>query len=149
MIMERVNFSTSINASKEKVWEALWNDASYRQWTSAFTEGSHAVTDWQQGSKILFLDGKGDGMVSTVAVNKPNEYMSIKHLGEVKKGVEDTTSAGVQSWAGAMENYSLSEAGGVTTVNVEMDMVEDFRDYFMKTWPKALEQLKAVSESNS
>jgi len=50
-----------------------------------FAAGSYAKTDnWKEGSKVLFLDGKGQGMVSTVAKNKPNEYMSFKHLGEVK-----------------------------------------------------------------
>ena len=66
--MENMNFSVDINASKEKVWDALWEDASYRKWTSAFMEGSYAVTDnWKQGTKVLFLDPKGSGMVSMVA----------------------------------------------------------------------------------
>ena len=91
--MEKINFSTHINAPKEKVWEILWNLDSYRAWTSAFYEGSYAKTDnWKEGSKVLFLGPTGSGMVSMVAANKPNEYMSFKHLGEVKNGVEDTTS---------------------------------------------------------
>ncbi|MEI9912589.1 MAG: hypothetical protein WDO71_24880 [Bacteroidota bacterium] len=54
--MQRINFSISINAPKEKVWQVLWNDSSYRQWTSAFSEGSYVVTDnWKEGTKILFL----------------------------------------------------------------------------------------------
>lgn len=93
--MQRINFSISINASKEKVWQVLWDDSTYRQWTSAFFEGSYAVTDnWKEGTKVLFLSPGGSGMVSTVAANRANEYMSFKHLGEVKEGVEDTTSDG-------------------------------------------------------
>ena len=54
--MKNMNFDISINAPREKVWEVLWDDASYRKWTSAFSEGSYAVTDnWKKGSKILFL----------------------------------------------------------------------------------------------
>lgn len=60
-----MHFAVHINAAKEKVWNALWEDTSYRNWTDAFAEGSHAVTDnWMQGTKVLFLDGKGKGMAS-------------------------------------------------------------------------------------
>ncbi|MBA2423398.1 MAG: SRPBCC domain-containing protein, partial [Chitinophagales bacterium] len=69
--MQKLNFSTSINASKEKVWKTLWDDSSYRKWTGAFQEGSYAETDnWKEGSKVLFLDGKRNGMVSQVAANR-------------------------------------------------------------------------------
>src|SRR5688572_26468739 len=95
--MEKLNFSIDINAPREKVWKVLWDDSSYRKWTSVFMEGSCVETDnWKEGSKVLFLDGKGAGMVSKVAVNKPNEYMSFEHLGEVKDGVEDTSSEKVR-----------------------------------------------------
>ncbi|MDX5346119.1 MAG: SRPBCC domain-containing protein, partial [Hymenobacteraceae bacterium] len=82
--MKKLQYSVDINAPKEKVWEVLWNDETYRKWTSVFSEGSSAETDWQEGSKIHFLNGEGGGMYSVVAKNQPNEYMSIKHLGEVK-----------------------------------------------------------------
>ena len=148
--MEKINFSTSIRAPKEKVWKVLWTDASYRQWTSPFCEGSYAVTDnWKEGSKVLFLSPGGKGMVSTVAVNRPNEYMSFKHLGEVKDGVEDTTSSTVKEWEGAMENYTLTETGGVTELLIDIDVNDDFKDYMVKTWPKALEQVKELSENKN
>lgn len=63
--MEKLHFSTNINAPREKVWDTLWNDNSYRKWTSAFMEGSYAETDnWKEGSKVLFLSPGGDGMGS-------------------------------------------------------------------------------------
>ena len=146
--MQKINFSTDINAPKEKVWEVLWNEASYRTWTQPFAEGSHVVTDnWKEGSKVLFLDGRGMGMVSVVASNKPNEFMSFKHLGEVKDGVEDTSSEKVSGWAGATENYFLKEAGGKTQLKVEMDITDEFKDMFSKIWPKALEQVKTLCEN--
>jgi uncharacterized protein YndB with AHSA1/START domain len=146
--MQKINFSTSINASKEKVWKTLWDDSSYRKWTSVFSESSHAVTDWKEGSKVLFLDGKGSGMVSKIEINRPNEHMSFKHMGEVKNGVEDTESDKVKGWAGAMEKYTLKEMDGITELLVELDANDDFRAYFMETFPKALEQVKLLSENN-
>ena len=146
--MKKHEFKTTINAPKEKVWKTLWNDKTYREWTSVFSEGSRAETDWKKGSKVLFLDGKGEGMVSTIADTKPNEYMSIKHLGYVINGKEDTTSEAVQKWAGAMENYTLKSVNGNTEVIVDMDITEDHEKYFVETWPKALKKLKEIAEQN-
>lgn len=146
--MEKLQFFTKINAPKEVVWKTLWDDATYRKWTSAFSESSHAVTDWKEGSKVLFLDGKDDGMVSKIETNRPNEFMSFKHMGEVKNGVEDTDSDKVKAWAGALENYTLKEADGGTELLVEMDINEEYKEMFMKMFPKALEQVKLLSENN-
>lgn len=147
--MEKIHFSASINAPREKVWDVLWDNNSYREWTSPFAEGSYAQTDnWKEGTKVLFLDPKGSGMVSTVAKNKPNEFMSFKHLGVVKDGIEDTQSESVKSWAGAMENYTLTDENGNTKLIVDMDCTDDFKDYFLKTWPVALEKVKELAEKN-
>jgi len=144
--METLNFSIKINAPREKVWNVLIGGKTYPEWTAAFAPGSQAETDWKEGSKALFTDGKGNGMVSTIAKNKPNEFLSIKHLGMVKDGVEDLTSDKVKQWSGAMENYTLKETGGVTELKIDMDSDDEYKDYFSKTWPKALDKVKELSE---
>lgn len=143
--MEQINFSITFDAAKEKVWEALWEDSSYRNWTNVFCEGSYAETDeWKQGTKVLFLSPGGNGMVSEVAANRPCEFMSFKHIGEVKEGVEDTTSDKIKQWAGAMENYTLTETAGKTTLLVTLDVSAEYKDYFLQVWPKALEKIKTL-----
>nr|WP_121270166.1 SRPBCC domain-containing protein [Pedobacter schmidteae] len=144
--MEKLKFNILINASSEKVWKTLWEDETYRQWTTAFSEESSAHTDWKKGSKILFLDGKGQGMVSRVAENIPNEYMSIEHLGFVKDGVEDLTSEEVKAWAGAHENYRLKNINGATEVAIDMDITDEYKEMFTEMWPKALTNLKSLAE---
>jgi uncharacterized protein YndB with AHSA1/START domain len=144
--MEKLQFKTTINASREKVWYILWTDATYRAWTSVFSEGSCAETDWKKGSKVLFTDGKGSGMVSRIDDLIPNEFMSFQHLGEVKNGIEDTTSERVQQWSGGRENYTLNTVDGKTELTVELDMVEEFKDYFAETFPKAIAKIKELSE---
>ena len=74
--------------------------------------------------------------------------MSFEHLGVVKKGVEDTESEEVKDWAGAKENYTLTEDNGKTKLVVDMDSSDDFKDYFLKTWPVALEKVKELAEKN-
>jgi hypothetical protein len=146
--MEKQHYEISINAPREKVWKVLWGNDTYRAWTAAFSEGSHAETDWKKGSKVLFLDGKGQGMVSTIAENIPNEYMSFEHLGEVIGGVEDTESEKVKQWSGAHENYTLKSVNGKTQLSVDMDINDEFKDYFEKTFPIALNKVKELAEKN-
>lgn len=86
--MEKQTFKIMIDASRAKVWEILWGDETYREWTSVFSPGSSAKTDWNEGSKVLFGDNEGNGMVSRIAKKKVNEFMSFEHLGEVHNGVE-------------------------------------------------------------
>lgn len=146
--MKKHEFKTIINAPKEKVWKTLWDDKTYREWTSAFSEGSRAETDWKKGSKVLFLNSEGAGMVAQIADNKPNEYMSIKHLGFYKDGMEDTSSEEVKKWQGAMENYTLRSVDGKTEVIVDMDITDEYADMFKEMWPKALKKLKEIAEQN-
>lgn len=86
--MSTLTFSVAINAPREKVWETLWNDASYREWTAVFMEGSYAETDWNEGSKVSFLTPKGDGMFGIIQKKIPNVQMTFKHLGEVRNGID-------------------------------------------------------------
>ena len=144
--MEKQEFKTSIDAPAEKVWNILWNDETYRAWTSVFSEGSYAETDWKKGSKVLFLDGTGQGMVSRIADNIPNQYLSIQHLGTVKDGKEDLDSEETQKWAGGFENYTLKSDNGRTELIVDIDIIDEYKDYFLKTWPKAMDRIKELAE---
>lgn len=144
--MEKQTFKILIEAEPTKVWETLLGRETYPEWTAIFCEGSMVETDWQEGSKALFLDGNGSGMVSVINKNIPNKFLSIKHLGEVKNGVEDTESESVKKWAGCLENYTLIDGNGKTELTIDMDAVEEFKDYFLNTWPKALEKVKEIAE---
>jgi len=144
--MERKEFAIAINAPKEKVWNVLFSDSTYPQWTSVFSEGSRVETDWKKGSKALFLNAEGEGMVATIAENRPNEFLSIRHLGFVKNGVEDVDSEEVKKWAGALENYTLKSVDGKTELTVDMDIAQEYMDYFLKVWPQALDKVKELSE---
>lgn len=139
--MTTLNFSVTINAPKEVVWDKLWSDAGYRQWTSAFMQGSYAETDWQQGSKIKFLSPSGEGMYSIIEKKVPYKEMTFQHQGEIKNGVEEP-----KDWAGARESYHLEEANGTTVLKVSVDTNEDFQKYFQETFPKALQLVKQISE---
>lgn len=139
--MKKIKFETQISAPREKVWNALWEDKNYREWTSAFTEGSNAESDWKEGSKIRFNDGKGNGMYSIIETKIGNTQMTFKHLGEIKDGKEIPSS-----WGESRESYFLSGEGNSTTLKVELDTLEDWESYMNETFPKALALLKDIAE---
>lgn len=140
--MKTLHFTININAPKEKVWNSLWEDANYRKWTAVFHEGSYAESDWEEGSKILFLGSNGDGMFSRIAKKMPNEQMVFEHLGEIKNGVEESTN-----WENARESYFLTEKDGGTELKVDLDSVGEFEQYFSDTFPKALQAIKEIAEN--
>ena len=146
--MEKQQFKISIEAPREKVWDILWNDVSYREWTSVFSEGSRAETDWKKGSKVLFLSSSNEGMVSRIEENIPNEFMSFRHLGVVKDGVEDLEGGKAKEWTGSLENYTLKTVNGRTELIVDMDITDEYKDYFLTTFPKALEKVKELAEKS-
>ena len=145
--MEKLTFNTSINAPRNKVWEILWGDQTYPAWTAPFSEGSKIETDWQVGGRTLFLDGSNKGMISTIAAKVPDEYMSFKHLGTIDNGVEDLSSDKVKSWAGSLENYTLTDADGKTSLLVEVDIDQEYKDYMLTAFARALEKVKELSEA--
>ena len=104
--MKKQTFSILINAPREKVWHVLWDDPTYRQWTSVFNAGSYAVSDWKEGSKIQFLSSDGSGMYSTIDKSSPSEFMSFKHIGVVKNFEELQIDQETEDWSGALENYA-------------------------------------------
>jgi hypothetical protein len=145
--MEKIHFSIDIKAPIQKVWDTLWADETYRKWTTPFSEGSYAESDWKEGSKVLFLSPGGDGMLARIAEKREPNYMGFEHLGMIHGGVEDTTSDKVKPWAGARENYTLSENNGQTTVAVDIDITDEYKEMFMKMWPLALDELKKLAEN--
>ncbi|MCB1023557.1 MAG: SRPBCC domain-containing protein [Acidobacteria bacterium] len=143
--MERISFSENIEASAERVWKILWEDGSYRDWTRVFREDSHAVSDWEEGSKIHFLDSKGSGMYSIIDRKIQDQFMSFKHIGEIKNGEEQPVDKN-STWSGGIESYKLTETGGITELLVETDVIEDFKDFMLEKFPLALARVKELSE---
>lgn len=149
--MKTLHFSVTINAPQEHVWNTMLEDTTYREWTATFMPGSHYVGRWEAGSNMQFLspdeDGKMTGLKSRIVAVEPPEFVSIKHLGIVSNGVEDTTSEEAKQWVG-FENYTFKMQGGSTKLLIDVDSNDDFADYLNEAWPKALQKLKAISEGS-
>ncbi|WP_034242578.1 hypothetical protein [Aquimarina atlantica] len=143
MKINKLQFSIDIKAEKTKIWEALWNDSSYRDWTSVFFEGSYAITDnWKEGSKVLFLSPDQSGIYSIIETHIPNKIMRFKHIGNVVKGKEQPVDDETKAWSGATEIYTLTGETDSITLNVEIDVLDEHLDFMKTTFPKALEKVK-------
>ena len=151
--MEKLQFKVSINAPVNKVYDfmlGISNKSTYGQWTSLFSPTSTYEGTWDKGSKILFVgaDERGErgGMVSRIAENIANRFVSIQHYGLLKGDKEITEGPEVEKWANGFENYTFEESNGTTTVIVDLDITEDFSGYMNQTYPKALDKLKEICE---
>lgn len=151
--MKRTQYKIDIKAPAATVYKTmlgLEDKSTYEAWTAEFNPSSTYEGSWDKGSKILFVgvgeDGQRGGMVSEIAENILNQFVSIRHLGIVKGDTEITTGEEVEAWAGGLENYSFEENNGMTTLTVDIDMVEDYIDYFDMAYPKALNKLKQTIE---
>ena len=144
--MIKMNFSALIQAPPAQVWDAMLGIDTYKIWTEAFCAGSYFVGSWDKGEEIRFLAPNGSGMTSVIAENRLHEFVSIKHLGFVSNGVDDTSSEAIMSWAPAYENYSFVCVGDATQLNIDLDIVVEYEQYMKDTWPVALEKLKAICE---
>lgn len=142
--LNRLRFSIDIAAPRDKVWRVLWDDASFRDWTSVFAEGSYAVSDWNEGSTIQFIDpASRSGMSAIIEQKRPAEFMSFRHEAEIKDGQVQPPAA----WSGAHENYTLTANDGRTTLTVDLDAPDDHRQMFEDKFPQALERVKTLSEA--
>jgi hypothetical protein len=124
----------------------------YRAWTSIFNPRSSFKGSWERDSKILFIgsdeEGNEFGMVSRIRENIQNEFVSIEHIGVLKGGKEITSGKEVDGWAGSHENYTyLKESDQITLLKVDLDSIPEYKSYFTETYPKALEILKQLCES--
>ena len=124
--MQTLHYTITINAPREKVWNVMLDDATYREWTSVFHPGSYYKGSWDKGSKILFIGpdpetGKEGGMVARIKENRLHEYVSIEQYGEIQDGVEKPWGEGVLIY----ENYTFTDKDGSTEVAVELTNIPD------------------------
>ena len=85
-------------------------------------------------------------MLSVIAENGPHERLSIKPIGVVNPGIDDTDSDAAKSWTTGYDNYTLTEIDGGTELTVHMDVLPKYQAFFANAWPRALEALTKLAE---
>lgn len=153
--MKKSHYSTTISAPASKVFDkmlGLTDKKTYEAWTAEFNPTSTFEGTWAKGSKMYFIgvdeNGKRGGMLSEIAENIPNKFVSIRHYGMLDGENEITTGEMVEKWTGGLENYTFEEKDGTTFLRIDIDIIEEYQEYFDGTWPKALAKLKEMMEKN-
>jgi len=147
MNKNRLNFSIDINADATRIWQALWNDTSYREWAGVFDEGTHLLADdWKKGSTILFLSADRSGIYSVIEAHTPNEMIQFKHIGMVQDGKKQPVDDETKKWSGATESYTVAKGSDKNILTIDIDVLDQHLDFMNERLPKALEKIKSISE---
>jgi len=143
--MKKIHKTIMIAAPKEKVWNVLVEDELNRLWFAEFSAGSHAITDWIEGHKVIFTDDSNSGIIGKIIEKHPYEMLSIAYDGIYRNGEEDFDSADAQNVKNSYEKYFLNETDGVTTLSIECDMGEQHYEMMSAAWDKALVKIETLS----
>jgi len=148
MTIKKIEESIAINASKQKVWQVLFEEKYIAIWYEAFGENISTKTDWQLGSIAVFTDSKGHGMIGKITSHIPNEQLVIEYTGLVLNGKEDFESDGAKAIKGSQETYILEPLDKGTMLSITCDMDDAYFEMMSDSWSKALEKIKHLSEAN-
>ncbi|MGK4569347.1 SRPBCC domain-containing protein [Flavobacterium sp. 3HN19-14] len=149
MQLKTISKTLSIFAPREKVWEVLTNDEYNKQWYAVFSEGTRATTDWELGSKAIFTDEGGNGIVGKIIVHDAFESLAIEYEGMVRDGKEDYETQLAKDMKGCLEVYKLTVEDGVTQLDVACDMGEEYYFEMSEQWDKAMHKIKQLAEGLS
>jgi hypothetical protein len=142
--MKKIQFSIEIHSTKERVWDTLWQDETFRQWASIIDPETYMVGDLKEGNEIQFISSaSGYGVTSLVEKLIANEFLLLRHRADTKEGGKRERE---NQWTGGEESYSLAEKDGITTLTVAFDIPPELEEEFNVSYPKALEQVKVLAE---
>lgn len=146
--MKTISYTTTIEASPEKIWDCLLGEENYKIWTAPFCPGSYYKTDaFLKGNKIHFLNPEGSGMYSKIDTCIANREIAFRHIGEIKNFEEIPLDSEAEKWTNALEKYEIVEHDAHCELLVTVDIIEEYLEYMNQSFPLALGELKRISES--
>ncbi len=142
--MKELQFSTEIKATKERVWDTLWRDETFRDWASVIDPETYMVGVLSEGSEVQFISSHGGyGVTSLVEALIVNEFLLLRHKADTQnEGIDERE----KEWTGGKESYRLVEKNGLTTLTVAFDIPHSQEEYFRINYPKALARIKELAE---
>ena len=138
-----MQFTIEIHATRERVWDTLWQDETLREWAGIIDPGTYMVGELKVGNEVQYISGNGYGVTSLVEKLVAGEFLLLRHSADTKDSGKEERE---KEWTGGTESYSLAEKDGTTTLTVAFDVPPDLEEYFKINYPKALERVKILSE---
>jgi len=146
-LMKTLSFEIIIYSPATTVYQTMLDPKGFKQWASAFHPSPFLEGSWNKQKRMCFLvkeeDGSVNGMASEILENIPNEFVSIKHQNYIQNGVEMKEGS---DFSGALEEYRFLPIHNGTLLKVRADTTAQYENYFLETWPKALQNLKKYIE---
>lgn len=143
--MKELQFQVEIHASREKVWDTLWQDGTFREWAGIIDPGTHMIGELKEGNEIQYISGNGYGVTSLVEKCVAGELLLLRHSADTQ---DNGTRERAKEWTGGEESYRLVEKDGVTTLTFVCGVPDEMEEYFKLNYPKALERVKVLAESS-
>lgn len=142
--MKEIQFLVEINATKEIVWDTLWQDVTFRQWANIIDPGTYMVGELKEGNEVQFISAEnGYGVTSLVEKLIPSDFLLLRHHADTQEVGELERD---KQWTGGKETYALTEKDGKTNLIVTFDVPLELEEYFMDSYPKALKMVKVLAE---
>lgn len=142
--MKELQFSIEINATRERVWDTLWQDETFREWASIIDPQTYMVGELKEGNEIQFISSaSGYGVTSLVEKLVVGQFLLLRHHADTQESGKRERD---QEWTGGAETYSLVNNDGATTLTVVFDVPPELEEEFKVSYPKALERVKMLSE---
>lgn len=143
--MNEMKFQIEINAPKQRVWDTLWQDETFRQWAGLIDPGTYMTGELKEGGEVQFISAEnGYGVTSLVEKLIPGEYLLFRHQADTQNSGEQQRE---KEWTGGKESYELVESSGVTTLIATFDVPPELEEYFKDNYPNALSCVKSLSEA--
>ena len=149
--MQSLQYSITIDAPREKVWDTMLGRDTYEKWTATAWPGSTFEGDWSEGSQMRFVgvDGDGGGTLAQIMRVDPYAHIDAEHIAVIAEdGSEDRKSDVAKTWVGTKERYSFNARNGSTEVVVDIETYPEWADMFNDGWPGALQALKTLCETS-
>lgn len=133
--------SIIINASADKVWEALTTPEIIKE----YFFGTDAVSDWKVGSPIIFKgewEGKHYEDKGTILNAEPNKLFRYSYWSSMS-GIEDKPENYLTI------TYEVTEENNNTTLTVTQENIPDekMKEHSEQNWKKVLADLKKLLET--
>lgn len=142
-----MQFSIKIQATKETVWNTLWQDDTFRKWAGIIDPGTYMTGDLKVGNEVQYISAEnGYGVTSLVEKLITGEFLLLRHSADTQDTGKHERE---KEWTGGEESYALVEKDGITTLTVAFDVPQKMEEYFKVTYPKALGCLKILSEKKN
>ena len=143
--MKELEFSIRIDAPRERVWSTLWDDEPFQDWAGCIDEGTYKQGVLAQGSTIEFIWAvNGYGVTSLIEKLIPGEFILFRHRAySMDMGRREREP----DWTGGRESYALSEAQGVTSLILRVEVPTEHEETFNRKMPVALARIKVLAET--